>query len=178
MNDLLETFVKPEREGTIFVNERSWCPEDESHEAFKSLIVESFANKKFKKLTHVAHDLARRCIQWFGTPGSTSYTVAILIIRNCDFEFNKIFNEAWGSYAEYQINHDCIMVFKDGIREGEGPIKQLEECIEILENQPRSILQIVNQGDPKQDVMPEEIFKSMVKVPQKEENKEQTKKLE
>ena len=41
------------------------------------------------------------------------------------------------------------MVFKDGIREGEGPKKQLEECLEILENQKRSILQIVNQGDPK-----------------------------
>ena len=178
MNDLLETFVKPEREGTIFVNERSWCPEDESHEAFKSLIVESFANKKFKKLTHVAHDLARRCIQWFGTPGSTSYTVAILIIRSCDFEFNKIFNEAWGSYAEYQINHDCIMVFKDGLREGEEPKKQLEECLEILENQQNSILQIVNQGDDKSDKNPEELFKSMVKIPQKEEKKEQTTKLE
>ena len=178
MNDLLETFVKPEREGTIFVGERSWCPEDESHEAFKSLIVESFKSKKFTKLTHVAHDLARRCIQWFGTPGSTSYTVAILIIRSCDFEFNKIFNEAWGSYAEYQINHDCIMVFKDGLREGEEPKKQLEECLEILENQQNSILQIVNQGDDKSDKNPEELFKSMVKIPQKEEKKEQTTKVE
>ena len=126
MKDVLDTFVKPEREGQIFVGERSWCPEDDSHEAFKSLIVESFASKKFRTLTHVAHDLARRCIQWFGTPGADTYTVMILIIRGSDFEYNKLFNEAWGSYAEYQINHDCIMVFKDGLREGEEPKQQLQ----------------------------------------------------
>ena len=87
MKDQLSTFVKPDREGQIFVNERSWCPEDESHEAFKSLIVDSFANKKFTTLTHVAHDLARKCILWFGTPGSDTYTVMILIIRANDFQY-------------------------------------------------------------------------------------------
>ena len=106
--------------------------------------MDSFSSKKFTTLTHIAHDLARRCIQWFGTPGDDSYTVMILIIREDEFCFNNIYKEAWGSYAEYQINHDCIMVFKDGIREGEGPKKQLEECLEILEKQNRSILQIVN----------------------------------
>ena len=100
------------------MDERSWCPEDDSHEAFKSLIVDSFSSKKFTTLTHIAHDLARRCIQWFGTPEDDSYTVMIMIIREDEFCFNNVFKEAWGSYAEYQINHDCIMVFKDGLRDG------------------------------------------------------------
>ena len=149
------------------MGERSWCPEDDSHEAFKSLIVESFASRKFKTLTHVAHDLARRCVQWFGTPDANTYTVAILIIQQKDFAYHSLFNEVWGSYAEYQINHDCIMVFKDGLREGEGPTKQLEQCLDLLKKQKNCILQIVNQGDGVTD-MPL-VFgesKSVVKIPQ------------
>ena len=83
----LEDFIKPSREEQIIVGDRSWCPEDESHEAFKGLIVESFDNRQFKKLEHVSHDLARKCIEWFGTPGGNTYTVIILIIPNIDYVY-------------------------------------------------------------------------------------------
>ena len=79
--DNLEEFSKPTSEDQIVVGQRSWCPEDDSHNSFKHLIVESFTDKRFKTLTHVSHDLARKCIEWFGTPGGKIYTVIILILR-------------------------------------------------------------------------------------------------
>ena len=99
--DSLDEFIIPVLEDQIKVGERSWCPEDDSHNAFKTLIIESFENEKFKTLTHVSHDLARKCINWFGTPGGKTYTVIILILRKKDYIYNKRFNEVWGSYAEY-----------------------------------------------------------------------------
>ena len=76
----------------------------------------------------------------------------ILIIRVDEFCFNNIYKEAWGSYAEYQINHDCIMVFKDGLRDGKESQQQLEQCIDLFKKQKNCILKIVNQGDGVTDI--------------------------
>ena len=83
--DTLVEFIKPRVEDQILVGERSWCPEDESHEAFKSLIIEAFSNKRFKTLTHVCHDIALKCVAWFGTPGGNTYTVMINVLRIRDY---------------------------------------------------------------------------------------------
>ena len=53
----------------------------------------------------------------------------------------------WGTYAEYKINNEFILVFKDGLREGDEPIENLRYCQELFEKQPNSICEIVNKGD-------------------------------
>ena len=121
--DTLVDFVYPMVEDQIIVGERSWEPADESHEAFKSLIIEAFANKKFKTLTHICHNVALKCVEWFGTPGGNNYTVMICILRIRDYVHHGRLNEVWGSYAEYQISRDFLLVFKDGIREGQEQIE-------------------------------------------------------
>ena len=148
----LDEFIKPVQEDHIIVGDRSWCPEDESHEAFKSLIVESFAMEEFKVLKHVAHDLARKCIEWFGTPDAANYTVIIVILRSTDYVYDERLLEMWGSYAEYQINNEYILVFKDGLREGDEPIENLNYSRDALKKQPNAVCQIVDQGDNITDV--------------------------
>ena len=87
------------------------------------MIIEAFSNKRFKTLTHVCHDVALKCVGWFGTPGGNTYTVMINILRIQDYVHHDRLNEVWGSYAEYQISHDFVLIFKDGLREGEQPIE-------------------------------------------------------
>ena len=101
----------------------SWQPEDESHEVFKDMILAAFQDETRKKLNHICHDLAYRSIQWFGTPGGSTYTVIMMIVKQKDYTFNDRLTRVWGTYCEYQLNYDYILVFKDGLREG-------EECIE------------------------------------------------
>lgn len=67
--------------------------------------------------------MAYRSIQWFGTPGGSTYTVIMMIVKQKDYTFNDRLTRVWGTYCEYQLNYDYILVFKDGLREG-------EECIE------------------------------------------------
>lgn len=101
VKDTLEGFIIPKWEDEIQVLPRSWCPEDASHDAFKIMIVESFATKKFRTLTHVCHDLALKCINWFGTPGAKTYTVLMLIIRKDEYIYEERLSQVWGTYAEY-----------------------------------------------------------------------------
>ena len=60
---------------------RSWSPEDESHDAFKIMILESFEETTFQSLKHICHDLALKCIGWFATPEANNYSVVMLIIK-------------------------------------------------------------------------------------------------
>ena len=128
----LEDFIKPVREEQVWVQPRSWEPEDESHDAFKIMIIESFADKSFNTLTHVCHDLALKCINWFGTPGADTYTVIMTLVREDDYAYHERLNQVWGSYAEYKINSEYILVFKDGLREGEEQQENLTWCLDVL----------------------------------------------
>ena len=47
----------------------------------------------------------------------------MMIVKQKDYIFNDRLARVWGTYCEYQLNYDYILVFKDGLREG-------EECIE------------------------------------------------
>ena len=79
----------------------SWAPEDESHEAFKDMIVKAFKDESRRKLEHICHDLAYQSIQWFGTPGGTTYTVIMMIIKQKDYSFSDRLTRVWGTYCEY-----------------------------------------------------------------------------
>ena len=140
----LDNFIKPDYEDQIHVGERSWCPEDESHNAFKSLIIEAFNNTDFSTLNHVAHNLARKCIEWFGTPGGDNYTTIVVILKTNDYVHDQRFLEVWGSYGEYILNNEYVLVFKDGLREGEEPIENLQHCLKVFGEQKDAVCQIVN----------------------------------
>ena len=101
IKDTLTNFIYPVREEQVWVLPNSWEPDDASHDAFKIMIIESFEDASFTKLSHVCHDLALKCINWFGTPGADTYTVIMLIIRKNDYVYHERLREVWGSYAEY-----------------------------------------------------------------------------
>ena len=61
VNELAE-FIKPEYEEQVKVLPNSWSPEDESHEAFKDMIVKAFKDESRRKLEHICHDLAYQSI--------------------------------------------------------------------------------------------------------------------
>ena len=43
----------------------------------------------------------------------------MMIVELKKYDFNKRLTEVWGTYCEYQINYDYILVFKDGNRKDE-----------------------------------------------------------
>ena len=47
----------------------------------------------------------------------------MMIVKQKEYDFNDRLTRVWGTYCEYLINYEYILVFKDGLREG-------EECIE------------------------------------------------
>ena len=115
------------------------------------MILTSFQDTTRKKLDHICHDLAYKSIQWFGTPGGSNYTVIMMIIKQKDYTFNERLARVWGTYCEYQLNYDYILVFKDGLRDSDECIEQLEFCLKHLKSQPDCRYSIINQGDPETD---------------------------
>ena len=124
------------------------------------MILTSFHDDTRKTLEHICHDLAYKCIQWFGTPGSTNYSVIMMIVKLQEYDFNERLTRCWGTYCEYQLNYEYILVFKDGLREGEECIEQLQFCLSHLKSQPNCFYSVINQGDKEED-MPLEQFANL-----------------
>ena len=68
-----------------------------------------------------------------------------MIIKQRDYIFNEKLAQVWGTYCEYKINQDYLVVFKDGLREGQECTEQLQLCIADLQSQPSCHISIVNQ---------------------------------
>ena len=83
----------------------------------------------------MAHSLARKCIEWFGTPGDDNYSTIVVILKTKDYVYDQRFLEVWGFYGEYILNSEYILVYKDGLREGEEPIENHQYCQKVLEKQ-------------------------------------------
>ena len=101
----------------------SWQPDHESHGLFKDMIIEAFQNNSMTKFDEICQKLAQKSVQSLSTPEGSTYTVIVMIIKQQDYKFNEKLTQAWGTYCEYLINQDYIVVFKDGLRDG-------QECIE------------------------------------------------
>ena len=51
------------------------------------------------------------------------------------------------TWSKTLLNAEYILVFKDGLREGEECIEQLQFCLNHLKTQPNCFYSVINQGD-------------------------------